>query len=669
MHFCVVVLASLPPAYVGSAACVSCHAQEGAAWSRSHHALSMQPASAGTVLGELAGLDGGLQPAYTFGVAPLQQYLVETGGGRLQPFGTAWDSRPASEGGQRWFELSADDWNSRGHNWNDVCADCHSTRVKKGYSLATDTYATTWSELNVACEACHGPGSQHVSSAGHGGLTVALGPRGTWAPRRRGDATLRRTNRTRDDAELDTCAPCHARRHAIAAEPQPGERFLDAYAPALLDEGVYFADGQFLDEDYEYGSFLQSKMHREGVTCSSCHEPHSLGLRSATANGVCAQCHRSERFDTTAHHHHADGSAGAQCVSCHMPSRTYMQVDARRDHSLRVPRPDRTVAFGVPNACTQCHADQPPEWAAAAVARWYGPHRRREPGFVEAVARAQSGKPGAEAGLTRLVLDRRQPGMARATAASLLPASSPALRGAARDDDPLVRRAAVLGLAALDAEARARVLGPRLSDSVRAVRIEAARALADVAPGLLNERQVAAREAATKELIASEQLFADRPESHRNLALLFERQGRAGDARAELETALRLDPSDVPALVNLADLHRATGRDDLARPLLEQAVAHAADAAAPRFALGLLAFRQHRTGEALALLARAAELEPRGDGYAYTYAVALHDLGDLDRSIKVLRETRRLRPDDRDVVTALAAFEHAKELARLGNPR
>jgi tetratricopeptide (TPR) repeat protein len=664
MHFCVVVLASLPPAYVGSAACVSCHAEEGAAWSRSHHALSMQPASTGTMLGDLASLDAGVQPAYTFGVAPVQQYLVDSGGGRLQPFGTAWDSRPAAEGGQRWFELSGPEWTSRSHNWNGVCADCHSTRVKKGYSLATDTYATTWSELNVGCEACHGPGSQHVAGGGHGGLTVTLGPRGTWAQRRRGEATLHRTNRTREDVELDTCAPCHARRHALTADPQPGERFLDAYAPALLDEGVYFADGQLLDEDFEYGSFLQSKMHRAGVTCSSCHEPHGLALRSATPNGVCAQCHRSERFDTASHHHHADGSAGAQCVSCHMPSRTYLQVDARRDHSLRVPRPDRTVAFGVPNACTQCHADQPAEWAADAVAHWYGPHRRREPGFVEALARAQSGKGGAEPALARLVLDRRQPGIARATAASLLPANNAALRGAVRDDDPLVRRAAVLALAKLDAEARARVLGPRLSDAVRAVRIEAARALADVAPGLLNERQRAARDSATTELIASEQLFADRPESHRNLALLYERQGRAGDARAELETALRLDPSDVPALVNLAELHRATGRDDLARPLLEQAVAHAGDAAAPRFALGLLAFRQHRTGEALALLARAAELEPH-DG---TTSAAPHDLGDLDRSIEVLRETRRLRPDDRDVITALAAFEHARELARLGAP-
>src|SRR5262249_43419870 len=124
------------------------------------------------------------------------------------------------------------------------------------------------------------------------------------------------------------------------------------------------------DEVYNYASFLQSKMYSKGVTCSDCHDPHTQKLR-APANGVCAQCHRPATYDTSAHHFHRAGSPGAQCAACHMPDTMYMQIDARRDHSIRIPRPDLSVTLGVPNACNRCHTNQNAQWAAAAIRRWY----------------------------------------------------------------------------------------------------------------------------------------------------------------------------------------------------------------------------------------------------------------------------------------------------------
>src|SRR5262249_38939425 len=169
-------------------------------------------------------------------------------------------------------------------------------------------------------------------------------------------------------------------------------------------------------EVYEYGSFIQSRMFRAGVTCSDCHEPHGLRLR-ADGNAVCAQCHLPAKFDTAAHHHHAPATEAARCVSCHMPSRTYMLVDPRRDHSFRVPRPDLSAAIGTPNACSGCHRNQPPRWAADWIGRWYGPSSpSRRAHFAPALDAGRRGLLTASKDLAALVSDPAQPAIARATA-------------------------------------------------------------------------------------------------------------------------------------------------------------------------------------------------------------------------------------------------------------
>ncbi len=701
--------------YVGGTRCADCHAKEAAAWRSSHHALAMEVSNDSSVLGNFndtkfsgdgvtanfshsggkylvrtddsEGKPRDFDAAYTFGVYPLQQYLLPLSRGRMQSFVVAWDSRAKDQGGQRWFDLypgqkiSASDplhWTGRNQTWNYMCADCHSTNLRKNYDLAKDSYATTWSEIDVSCETCHGPGSNHVkwaqahkdtsynvAAAGNGLLVNLRTPNGTWAATDPNAATMHWKGQPRSHNEIDTCAPCHSRRRPIAGDPQAGKPFLDSYVPSLLEEGVYYADGQLQEEDYEWGSFVQSKMYHNGVTCSDCHDPHSAKLRSEDLNAVCARCHSPAKFATEQHHHHPANSSGALCVNCHMPTHTYMVIDVRRDHSLRVPRPDFTIAYGTPNACNQCHKDKSADWAEQAVVKWYGPNRRQEAHFVEALDAGRRGLPNAPKLLTSLIADSSKPAIARATALSLMPeyitpSALPAVEGALDDPDALVRREAVVAIEDSPPQTKIRLLAPLLSDPVLSVRIEAARSLAGTQASLLQESQKSALDRAISELIASELVTAERPENHVNLALLYMQMGKAEAAENELQTALRLDPKYVPAMVDLADFYRAQNRDDQGEPWLEKAIATAPGAAEPIHALGLLKIRQKDYPAALSLLERAAKLAPQRVHYSYVYAVALNSTGRPDEAISVLQQAHQRRPADREILFGLVAFERDK---------
>ena len=498
--------------YVGASTCASCHAAEQKAWLGSHHELAMQEANAATVLGNFDGArfahhgvestffkrdgkfvvrtdgpDGKLadfEIKYTFGVSPLQQYLIEFPGGRYQALGIAWDARPKAEGGQRWFHLYPNEkidhrdalhWTGLYQNWNLQCAACHSTNLKKGYDAAGNAYRTTFSEINVACEACHGPGSRHVEWAKkRQALVFALAGDGQGAarpeePLERGlEVRAGRTRASRSATGpptmplMNVCAACHARRSTIAESGRPGAPLEDTHRLALLTAPNYYADGQQREEVYVWGSFLQTRMHQRGVTCMDCHEPHASKLR-AEGNALCLRCHQAAAFDTEKHHFHKAGTAGAQCVECHMPARNYMVVDARRDHAIRVPRPDLSLSLGSPNACTQCHAGRDAGWAAAAMDRWYGKAWRDRPQFGTALhAGATQGAKSLPA-LLALAGDPAFPPIVRASAATLAgpyvrPQHLPAARRLLGDFDPGVRIAA-LGLVAPFEPGRARAGG------------------------------------------------------------------------------------------------------------------------------------------------------------------------------------------------------------------
>ncbi len=694
--------------YVGSGVCAECHQAEHAAWRGSHHDLAMAEAGDETVLGDFAdarftahgvtstfsrrddgwyvrtdGPDGELRDyriAYTFGWYPLQQYLVELPRGRLQSLGLAWDSRPREEGGQRWFHLYPDaqdmgsshplHWTGREQNWNYQCAECHSTELKKGYDLETDTFATTWAEINVACEACHGRGAAHVEQAravaaggpstwsADKGLTVDLADRdgGNWSIDPTTGVPARSVPRS-DRTEMELCARCHSRRGQIHDRYEYGAPLGNTHRLSLLDEHLYHPDGQILDEVYVYGSFLQSKMHRAGVTCTDCHDPHSLRLK-LEGDLVCAQCHAVERYAAETHHHHQPGTPGASCVGCHMPQRFYMVNDERADHSMRVPRPDLSLRIGTPNACNGCHDDQSVQWAADAVNQWYGDRERDGPHYGEALQAGRVQSPDAGKLLMDLAVDPMRPGIARASALDLLrgypePSQVLALPKLLADEDPLVREAAVRHLETTDPSTLFRLGMPMLDDPVRAVRLEAARTLAPLVRHQPPESARARLDAALEAYDAAQLVNAERPESHLNIGLVKTAQGKAAAAQKAYRTALRLDPGFVPAYVNLADLYRALGSDAEGEETLRAGLAVAPDSADLHHALGLLAIRAKRLDEAVTELGRADELAPENSRYAYVHALVLNETGDVAEALRVLADAHRRHPADVDLLLAL----------------
>ena len=697
-----------PPAatYVGAEACASCHRAAYDAWNTSQHHDAMQPATAASVKGRFDGRqvrngtvvstmfrrdghpwvrtdgpDGAptdFPVEYTFGVFPLQQYLVAMPRGRLQALPLAWDARAIRDGGQRWFHLYPGQivahgdplhWTGREQNWNFMCADCHTTGLKKNYEPSTDTFTTTWAALGVTCEACHGPGSRHVRSGGRGGLTARLDERANvaWTVDAGSGRPVRSAPRT-TTREIDVCAVCHARRAAIAGGYVPGAALMDFYEPSPLVSPLYYPDGQQRDEVYVYGSFMQSRMAGAGVTCSDCHDPHTARLR-AEGNALCTRCHAPSRYDAPSHTHHTAATPGAQCVNCHMPSRTYMQIDARRDHSLRVPRPDVSVATGVPNACTACHSGRSAQWAAVAVRQWYGRDARGLQDFAEAFHDADAGRPGSAAALAALASSPAEPAVVRASALARMPAaaaSGGAAAGAVSSSDPLVRLMALRVVEQLEPAEQIRLAGPRLRDPVRSVRIAAARLLAPVS-GQLPDAYGAAFPAAAAELIASERYNADRPE--RRVALggfLFE-QGRTREAEREFRAAIDLVPDFAPAYVYLAELLRRGGAEAQAETTLRQGLARMPASADLHYALGLSLTRSHRTAEALEELRRATTDAPGEARFAYGYALSLNGAGQPDAAIRLLSATAAAHPGDRDVLFALVSFE--RDAGRLAAAR
>jgi predicted CXXCH cytochrome family protein len=688
--------------FVDEAKCAECHRAQADAWRGSHHDLAMQEPSPATVLGDFRdasftyadvttkfsrrgdrfvvttdGADGkpiAFAVSYVFGVTPLQQYLLPLAGGRLQALSVAWDTEK-----KRWYHLYPDEkidfrdelhWTKPSQNWNYMCAECHSTDVEKSYDAATDRYDTRWFQIDVGCQACHGPGAEHVE--------WAETYRGKTAPNVSGaEARLPvDLSAAQSHVQIESCARCHARRSVIAPDYEHGKRLMDTHLPALLDEDLYYVDGQIREEVYEYGSFLQSKMASKGLRCSDCHDPHTARLKGE-GDALCLTCHndtgpaarpgidtsglKKKRYDTRAHHFHEPGTRGSRCVDCHAPSTAYMGVDLRADHSFRIPRPDLTETLGVPNACNRCHADQSPAWAANRIRDFAPTGYEPAPHYAAALHAGRYGTSGAVKGLASVTVNRSLPSIVRATALRELlryPGSSAftALMSGLSDPDPLVRRAAVSGLEGVPASEADRLVGPLLDDPVRAVRIEAALVLLPLGEGVLPESRRASFRSAVAELEASYRANDDRVEGRVGRGDMLARLGRLDEAEAAYRSALALDSSAVPAAVNLVDLYRARGDEARSESVLREALARSPDNAALQYALALSLIRQSRKGEALALLASAAGSTPVRADIVYTYAVALADAGRREQAIAVLETNLVPSRGGRDVLLALAAF-------------
>jgi predicted CXXCH cytochrome family protein len=600
------------PRYVGSQACTDCHGAISDAWSKSHHALAWQTPDASNVIGdfndarvehngitsrffrrgdefvvETDGPDGKLKDYEVksiAGIEPLQQYLLEVEPGRLQALDLSWDATA-----NRWYHLYPDQdlkggnglhWTGPYKNWSARCAECHATGFEKNYRPQTRSYASTQAEIGVGCEACHGPGEAHLAWAeepeayaaksqsrlSDKGLTIAFTP-------------------NEAQTEIQQCAGCHSRRGPFGDQsPVPGTPFHDAYRLALLRDGLYHADGTIQDEVYVYGSFLQSKMHKKGVRCSDCHDPHQADLK-ASGNGVCTQCHspagntrfptlKKASYDDPTHHFHDPGSAGAQCKSCHMIERVYMGIDGRRDHSFRVPRPDLSDETGAPNACTDCHNDKKAAWAAAELERRFPDSKHRGPHFSQVFAAARRDPTTQIDKLIELALDAKLPAIVRASALDLLRSAGPETATRAerllRHPDPLIRAAAIDLQTSMPMPERLRRLEPLLNDQTKLVRIAAARALIGVPRSLIKRSVGPALQAASTEWQKSLMAKADFPESHMAIggSALALRNPRA--ALQAFGEAVRQDPQLIDAWIMLARIRLLLRDRDGARDVLKK---------------------------------------------------------------------------------------------------
>lgn len=683
--------------YVGAKACQTCHTKEYQQWQQSDHFKAMQSPTADTVLGDFSdvtvnfhdtesrfyqsddkylvntsdaqGTSKTFEIKHTFGFYPLQQYLIETQKGHVQALNIAWDSRPIEQGGGRWFHLRADQamtpehpfyWTRHFQNWNSRCADCHSTNLQRNYDISDNSFNTTFSEVNVACEACHGPASKHLAMASSSNFN-----QGTGFELIKSDAlqwqfspgkNIAQPIGQKNSDDLNMCGECHSLRSQLT-HAKPGGDFHDRNRLQLLNQSTYFVDGQSKEEAFVIGSFLQSKMHHKGVTCGNCHNPHT-GKVLTQGNNLCAQCHMPQVFDTEQHHHHATGSQGAQCVSCHMPERAFMQIDMRRDHSFTIPRPELSLQLGVPNACIQCHSQKSDSWAQQQTERW-GVQSSSDH-WAHLLNRATQNDVLVTRTAVESIFNTALPDLVRASLlASLAPLASRVSADAARqslhDKSPLVRRAAVTALRGQAADLRWQLLSPHINDPNRGVRMQVAESLADIVAQIPVESQYRLNKLITeyREILS---LSADAVSTQLTIANLELRLGDLAAAEQAFSRALLIEPGFVPALLGFADFYRRSGQSADEQSLLEKALKVGPDSAAVHHSIGLLYVRQKNYSAALVHLELATKQVDAAPYYAYVYSVALENQGRIDDAVSSLKLADQRWPNQYELLLTLILY-------------
>lgn len=671
--------------YTGSEKCGSCHPKEWDLYRTSNHFHAMDTMNGESVKGDFndsrfaysgdtaffyrrdegyyvrttdsTGAKKDFLVSYTFGWYPLQQYLVKFDDGRLQVLPFCWDTRTKEDGGQRWFHIYNKErishtdelfWMGINQNWNYMCADCHTTGFSKNFDLANDRFNSSWRESRVSCESCHGPASAHLD----------------WAEKKKGDPLFKgfpislrakamewRIDPVKrikmpvtvipNDTLIETCARCHARATRFSDTYQHGQSLLQTHVPATVNPVNYFVDGQIREEDYEYGSFLQSKMHASGVTCINCHEPHSMKLLT-TGNALCTSCHATAKYDGPQHSFHKSESKGNQCVSCHMPVTTYMVVDDRHDHSLRVPRPDHSVEMGSPNACNKCHTDKPVKWAADQFAKWFGPKLPKEKSYAELMFAVSRYIRESEPSLFALLENKNYPAIIRATALEQYAYhTTTRVNGVILDElkspDPFMRLNALKALGNYSSETILGHAGPLLFDKVAMVRMEAMNTLAPMQTRLTSDQSKQFNAVMTDYLKLQEQM-SHRPEGFFNRAILKVFSGNSAEAEQLYLTCITRFPKFIPSYSNLVDLYREKGREDDAKRILDRGLVQNPGSSYLHYALGLWYIRSKEKERGLVELRKAALADPSNPQMSYGYAVALYSTGKPGEALALLEK-------------------------------
>jgi len=700
----------LANSYVGDKACLECHKKEHKEWRGSDHDLAMQIANATTVLGDFNnahlnyngiittffkkngkfmvrtdGADGKLhdyEVSYTFGVYPLQQYMVKFPNGRVQVLDKAWDSRSKSQGGGRWFHLHEKEnvkagdvlhWSGVNFNWNYMCADCHSTNFQKNYNPKTKKYASTYAQINVSCEACHGEGSEHIRWAKNpksydGTLKKGLkfiGSRNHWHIDVSTKKPVLENAINRDEVML--CAKCHSRRTQFGDDFKNAKNYHDNYRLATLSERLYEPDGQIKDEVYVYGSFVQSKMYEAGVTCSDCHNSHSL-KRRAVGDNVCNKCHLRVIYDNPKHTHHKKKSAG--CIACHMPSKIYMGVDERNDHSFRIPRPDLSAELNTSNACRSCHKDKTDSFLTNAMKQWY---KKIPIGHQKFAHQIDANRKNSENAYKDLyaVLMSDAPDIAKATLIPRLgmyPSKQTYMTSLQmlRSHNPTIRIAALQSLENFPPQYVMKDIFKMLDDGAKSVRIEAMRILLQFHTGKLSAKEQKIYDRVFQEYKASLLFLSDRAEGQVALARLYENTGALKNAETAYKEALRIQKFYIVTYVNYAHFLQLQGREQEALMILNKGIKLIGKEPLLLEPLALWYIRNKQKDKGVSILQSGAKMYPENARLQYLYGIAIADKN-IDKAIVVLENALEYHSGDLAILNGLIYYYEQKNNKMMSN--
>ena len=546
-----------------------------------------------------------------------------------------------------------------------MCADCHSTNLKKNYDVKSKKYNTKFDSINVSCEACHGPASKHIQwaqkkDAYAGTLRKGLTTDLTAFKKQRWKINSKSGKPTLleeiDRSEVELCAKCHSRRSALDDDFTPGDTYMDHYVPATLSESLYFSDGKIKDEVYVYGSFKQSKMYEAGVTCSDCHDPHSLE-RKGVGDNVCNQCHRRVDYDTKKHHKHARESAN--CIDCHMSSRLYMGVDERNDHSFRIPRPDLSIDSDIPNACNKCHKDKNAAWANESMIKWYGKTPKGKQNFSHSFDALNKNSEKALQSLYDVLLSDA-PTIAKATAVGSLgryqsKQTYTTTLQMLDKKEPTLRLNALRALESFPLKYRVEKTFKLLDDKIKVVRVEAARQLSSIPQGQMNTEQQSKLQNAIEEYKITLLFNADRPESQTALGTLYSNLGDFNSAESAFKEAIRLQSQYIPAYINYTQYLQKRGDESSVFKILQDGLNAVPNGALLHHTLGLHYIRMKKQEQALQSLKTAAEIETDNARYQYVYAVAISKT-DTKKAIKILEDSLKLHSGEIETLFALSYY-------------
>jgi predicted CXXCH cytochrome family protein len=689
--------------YVGTDKCQSCHLNEYVKYKTSDHFHAMDTVSSRSVLGNFnnsffvyqgdtsffyqrngqyfvrtadsTGVKKEFKVSFTFGWRPLQQYLVSFSDGRIQALPFCWDTRPKEKGGQHWFHIYNKEkvfhgdelfWMGYNQNWNYMCADCHTTNYQKNFDEAANTFHSKWNESRVSCESCHGPASGHLEWTKqkskediHKGFAISLAAKPISWRMDQQKGTMQPQQIFHHDTLIETCARCHARATRFTDQYHHGQSLLQSHIPATVNQSIYYIDGQIMDEDYEYGSFLQSKMYSKGVTCINCHDPHSMQLK-ATGNALCSSCHSPAKFDGPQHTHHQLNTAGAECVNCHMPVTNYMVIDGRRDHSIRIPRPDHSLVNGTPNACNKCHTDKSGRWAADNFKNWYGDKLPKEKNYGELLYAVSRVDRESEPSLYELLASSQYPAIIKAGALEQFGQFKTSrineqARNYLQSTDPNLRLNALKAMSGLPPETVLPSVAPLLSDPVTAVRMEAVFTLAPYYQQLEgNSKTIFETELA--DYLSIQRGLCHRPDGYLNQGIVLGLTGRIAEAEQVYVAGVKRFPRSLPFYVNLADMYRSQNQEQKAKEYIDKGLQ--VDPRNPNlhYALGLWFVRQKEQAKGIAELKKAMELNPTNASLVYGYAIALNSTGQASQAISLLEKFTRSNHNEPFIVDALISI-------------